>query len=270
LDEIREPIARRPLVTILLAADVHGDHDLEKLSDASLLSKTGLGPNQIDFLIVLGDWGVIWNDDPVWLAKEAQLLAFYDSKPWETLVILGNHEGYARVRRLPISKRYGGTVRRASEKVYILESANIFLLGGMRFFIFDGAESVDKANREDGIDWWAEEIPTSGEVAQATSVLEGVNGCIDFVLTHTCPTDMAEHLLQVDSIFRPKALDPTCRMLSILQGKVQGSPPWFFGHFHVDLCWRNFRCLYEDLLILRMNGESADKEPLPGNLGAPK
>lgn len=254
-------------MNILLAADVHGSHDLEKLSEASILGQIGLDPGQIDYLIVLGDWGVIWNDDPAWLAEEFRLLAFFDSKPWETLVILGNHEGYSRIRRIPLSERHGAPVRRASMKVFILESGNIFTLGGRRFFVFGGAESVDKANRQEGRDWWPEETPSLSDARHAVGVLESVNGEVDFVLTHTCPTEVANHLATVDSIFRPKSLDPTCQVLSALQNQVKGSPPWFFGHFHVDLRWRNFRCLFEDLVVIGLSDESNSQEPLPRKHG---
>lgn len=103
----------------MLTGDVHGDMSISRLDLENVRSK-GLDPAKIDYLIVLGDWGVIWNSGAPSVRLEKELLAEYDAMPWETLVILGNHEGYDRILRLRRTERHGGPVRQVTDKVFIL------------------------------------------------------------------------------------------------------------------------------------------------------
>ena len=228
-------------MSLVFCGDLHGRQEVERLRAV---------PPQTNFLIVLGDWGVVWNDEPASVAEENRLLGIYDAMPWETLVILGNHEGYGRISRLPQMHRHGALVRQVSEKVFVLQNGAIYSVEGYPFLVFGGAESTDRANRSEGNDWWHQEIPTAEDLQRGIASLKRHQGKVDYVLPHTCPTAMAQHLASFDPIFLEKASDRTCTMLSRLEARLSGRPDWFFGHFHVDLSWKNYHCLFEDFHVV--------------------
>ena len=91
-------------MSILVTGDLHRSNDLNRLSRLLEEASQKDIKQNISHLICLGDWGVIWNDEPEWVAEETRLLAIYEGFPWETLVVLGNHEGYERISRLPWSR----------------------------------------------------------------------------------------------------------------------------------------------------------------------
>jgi hypothetical protein len=234
---------------ILLSGDLHGTHDVTRISKRSL-RKRGISPEEISYLIVLGDWGVIWNDDRSSLAEETYLKRWYDSMPWETLVLLGNHEGYDRIETLPWTERHGGQVRQASKRSFILRTGDIYTIGGLKFFIFGGAASVDKDHRIPHKSWWPQEIPNDHDLQRAIRSLEEIRGEIDYVLTHTCPTEMASYLVDQARWLSPKVSDPVCSMLTTLANFATRARQWYFGHFHLDEQWKNYRCLWNDLVVL--------------------
>jgi len=234
---------------ILLSGDTHGDHDFGRLSTRKLKA-TGIDPAEIDYLIVLGDWGVIWGPNPDHIRGERYLKRWYDERPWETLALLGNHEGYDRIEELPWSERHDGPVRQVGEKSFILQSGNIYTIGGLRFFIFGGGASLDKQYRTPHKTWWPQEIPTAEDLQRGIQNLALEYGKVDYVLSHTCPTAMAEHLIDEESWFVAKAADPTCGMLSTLEKHISGPKPWYFGHYHIDYRWKNYQCLWNELVVI--------------------
>ena len=53
-----------------------------------------------DFMIIAGDFGAIWN----WTGNSKEdkyYLDFVNSKPWKTIVVLGNHECYPIYEQMP-------------------------------------------------------------------------------------------------------------------------------------------------------------------------
>ena len=236
---------------MLLCGDLHGDIDFAKLANSNVKSFLGADypPSHV---ISLGDWGVIWNDSAKSLKQEAYLKGWYNDKPWETLVVQGNHEGYDRISRLPVEERYGAPVRKVSDKVFILEHGHIYTIRGQRFFVFGGGDSIDKAYRTQGVSWWPQEIPGRVDFQRALNNLASDDGQVDWVLTHTCPDSVLDHMIAADLLpFKGlKATDPTVKMLTALEGEIKTAKGWFFGHFHLDFQWKHYRCLYQELFRL--------------------
>ncbi len=71
-------------MSILVTGDLHGSKDLNRLSRILAEAFQKDIKQNISHLICLG---VIWNEEPEWLAEETRLLAIY--------------EGYERFSRLP-------------------------------------------------------------------------------------------------------------------------------------------------------------------------
>lgn len=233
---------------IVLCGDLHGQIDYGKLANSEVRRFLD-GEYPPCIVISLGDWGVIWNDSEKSIKQERHLLDWYNEKPWETLVVLGNHEGFDRIGRLPIESRYGAPVRRVSEKVFILAHGNIYTIHNQRFFVFGGGESIDRMFRTPGASWWPEEIPNEADFRRGIQTLASVGGSIDWVLSHTCPRLVVDYMLEAGLLpsSGEKVNDPTVQMLSALEAQIQSVRGWYFGHFHLDFQWRYFHCLYRNL-----------------------
>lgn len=239
-------------MSILISGDLHGDMSLRRVQVPNV-SRQFPDWETIRYLIVVGDWGAIWNDSAASVAQEKLLLAAYDAMPWETLVVLGNHEGYDRIERLPWTTRLGGPVRQASEKVFILQHGNIYTVEGKRFFVFGGGDSIDKGSRKPYLSWWPQEIPTTNDFYRARATLEKSGHEVDYVLTHTVPEKVIDEMRAQGKLLfgNRKFEDPTVRMLDQLEPELTAAKAWYFGHFHSDFTWGKFRCLDEDLVLLR-------------------
>ena len=126
-------------MSLLICGDTHNDYDIRKLYKANLRRNLKSDTAEISHLIVCGDWGAIWNDSLKSLKTERYLVdKFYGARPWETLVLLGNHEGYDRIAKLPWMTRYGAPVQQVSEKIFILQNGNLYTVAGKSFFVFGG------------------------------------------------------------------------------------------------------------------------------------
>jgi len=219
---------------ILLTGDTHGG--VRRLSTNNL-RKNGIAPAEVSHAIILGDFGVIWSGQPS--KQEEYWLTWLDEKPYETLAILGNHEHYERIYNLPQEERYGSPVFRVSDKVFILQHGYKYNIEGNSFFVFGGADSIDKEHRKDRITWWAEEIPTTGDFVRGLETCEENDFEFDYVLTHTAPTSAVAELKRINpatffegsEYYELKGGDPTTKMLESFAEQMRCNR-WYFGHFH--------------------------------------
>ena len=243
-------------MSLLICGDTHGDYDIPKLSRDNLRRNVPAYPHEITHLIICGDWGAIWSGAAHRIEEERELLAFYDAMPWETLVVLGNHEGYDRIAELPWTTRHGAPVQEVTEKIFILQHGNVYTIEGKRFFVFGGGESLDRDRRVEGESWWPQEIPTQADLEWGLASLKAAGGHVDYVLTHTCPQPMAHHMVSVApneykvGTWTGKGADVTVGMLTELQKHMKPPKAWYFGHYHVDHTWKHYRCLYHELALI--------------------
>ena len=243
-------------MSILISGDIHGNQSIGRVQLENVSARF---PDwrSIRYLIVVGDWGAIWNGTPASVAMENQLLAYYDAMPWETLVVLGNHEGYNRISQLPWTTRHGGKMQQASKKVFIFQHGNTYTIEGKRFFVFGGADSIDKGHRTAFESWWPQEIPTMDDFYRARATIAKSGKKIDYVLTHTAPTKVIDEMRAQGKLLfgNIKFEDPTARMLDHLEPELTRAKGWFFGHFHKDFAWGKFRCLDDDLVLLELEAK---------------
>lgn len=185
------------------------------------------------------------------IAAGERLIRWCNRQPCETIALLGNHEGYDRIERLPIVGRFGGSVYRVSERISILQDGNLYTNDGKTFFVFGGGDSVDENRRFPGESWWPQEIPTQKQLKRGLETLCAVDGVVDYVVSHACPRNVLEHMEDKDLlVHRLKVLDPTVDMLTRLWRKLTDYQGWYFGHFHLDFEWRRYRGLWEDRRLL--------------------
>lgn len=210
---------------IYLTGDTHGTIEIGKLSRANLAVER-VEPGEGDFVIILGDFGLVFAPDGQ-SAEERWWLKWLDEKPWTTLFIDGNHENFARLNALPEEEWRGGRVHRVSESVLHLMRAQIFEIDGRSFFTMGGAASHDRQFRKEGRSWWPEELPSEEELARADAALDGCGRRVDYVLTHCAPT-----LVQgrINPTFLP---DRLTEYLQHVRDTTEFGR-WYFGHYHID------------------------------------
>lgn len=196
---------------VIACGDLHGDWG--RINE--LINK-----KKPEVILQCGDFG--W-----WPKLEVKQPVLYGrQKPWalegikyEGTTVLwcdGNHEDhYSLSHEFP----YGsyGRVR------YMCRGSVTILPNGKTVMFFGGAESVDKDQRIQGIDWFPEEVP---RYAEFQKILDMPYDKIDIIVSHTCPMEFN----MVRSV--AKMEDSTRHGLSALLERFKPDQ-WFFGHWHM-------------------------------------
>ena len=151
-----------------------------------------------DIVICAGDFGGVWFGD----SCDDAALDWQESLSFTLAIVCGNHENYDALERYPVKDWHGGKVHRIRPHVLHLMRGQIFELEGYHFFTMGGAKSHDT---EDGIlepgapdferkllmlqrklraryrinhvSWWAQEMPSEEEYAEARRNLSKVDWC---------------------------------------------------------------------------------------------
>ena len=225
---------------IYLTGDTHGTIEIGKLSRANLAVER-VEPGEGDFVIILGDFGLVFAPDGQ-SAEERWWLKWLDEKPWTTLFVDGNHENFARLNALPEEEWRGGRVHRVSESVLHLMRGQIFEIDGRSFFTMGGAASHDRQFRKEGRSWWPEELPSEEELSRADAALDGCGRLVDYVLTHCAPT-----LVQgrINPTFLPDRLTEYLQHVR----DTTAFHRWYFGHYHIDREYDDGFCALYDCVL---------------------
>jgi len=170
---------------LFLTGDMHGYEDIYKLNSKNFPQQKELTKD--DYLIVLGDFGLVWSVNE-FKRDEAYWVDWLSTRKFTTIVVLGNHENYDRILKLPEVDMFGGTVWKYTDSIFILKRGAVYNIHGKKFFTMGGAESIDKNIRIPQISWWKEEIPSYEEFDNGMNALADNNNKVDYVITHTAPT----------------------------------------------------------------------------------
>ena len=199
---------------IYITGDTHGEWDKRKEFLQSL--------NKDDKVICLGDLGWSWD--------EYHIKTFQPKCEW--LSVLGNHENYSIIEKLPVVKKYGGKCRQLKENVFYFMNGEMYKIEGKKFFVFGGALSIDKHWRTPYKDWWPQEQPTQGDFEHAIRTLKKHHWKFDYFLTHTGDTEQVQRVLGRQDTIN----DGTERMIQELKYQVKEHEGYFdyhfFGHLH--------------------------------------
>ena len=258
---------------IFLTGDIHGYRGLARLS-RRMLDYPAFSEGD-DYLIVLGDFGVIWKaaDSGEWdLRYEKYALDWLSRRPWTTLFIDGNHENFDRLDSMDVSTWNGGKVHVINDKVIHLMRGQVYDIDGHSFFTMGGAPSIDKHLRIENVSWWSREVPNDEERQEAISNLDRMGWEVDYVLTHDCPACAYERLGELLGHYYDSSewniwLDEIEKRLSYRK--------WFYGHHHEDFPGEDkFVPLFNEVLNLGSGvvvdryadaGEDFDLMPEPIN-----
>ena len=228
---------------ILVTGDIHGCADIGKLSvKANPIQKE---MNKEDFLIITGDFGLVWNND----AEDLWRRKWLDKKPYTTLFIDGNHENFDLLETFEEVEFCGGKAHKICDSIYHLKRGEMFELQGKKFFTMGGAESHDKDYRTLGVSLWEQELPSDEEYAHALETLQKHNWQADFVLSHCAPSEV-QHEIAVRLGFENEY--PANKLTDFLQ-EIKDKldfKGWYLGHYHTDLTSENdsrINVLYEHI-----------------------
>jgi hypothetical protein len=238
-------------MSIILTGDVHSKI-LERLGDIEYQYPN---LNKESFIIQLGDFGVIWNSldsnrKTRW--NEKNILKYIDRLPYNLLFLPGNHENMDRLfsDEFKDIEMFDSVVKQISDNVFMLKRGYIYKIDGKTIFTMGGGRSVDKEIRlMYNLGWWKEEMPSQEEYQIAIDNLNKVNNKVDLILTHEGPSHIIDILINRGQLMRlpPSPLEI---FLENISQEVKFKK-WYFGHYHMNYKYRNYRCLYEDIVKVK-------------------
>ena len=234
---------------LFLTGDTHAGIDIEKLH---IFNKKHPELTKEDYIIVLGDFGVIWNSLDEFTYD---LINTYEGFNFSTAFVLGNHEGYNLLKTFPKEEWNNGLVRRISDSIIQLENGEIYNISinneELSFFVMGGASSIDKYSRRPGLEWWKDEIPNLS--VRNKSIQNLLNFVLtnktlpNFFLTHTPPADVINKLFP-----RSFEVEEYSQWLNyFLTLKDERKAEWYCGHMHKDVEVENpyLKSLGEDCAV---------------------
>ena len=217
---------------VYVTGDMHGD--AARLSDPALrrLQKN-------DILLVCGDFGFIWDGSDA----EKKRLARIGRQKYTIAFLDGRHENYTLLADYPVMDWHGGRAQIINDRLVHLLRGEIYELEGKTYLCFGGAESQDKDDREPGVNWWKQEMPSDAEYDTCRHNLEAVDYKVDYVLTHDAPSRFLD--------FTALALGESNRLHLFLDEILLKLTyeKWFFGCYHKDVqLSTKSRCVFCDVI----------------------
>ena len=216
---------------IYITGDTHGNVDFDYLKDYF----NNRFVNENDFLIILGDAGIVWSEKENFIDDYAML-------GLNVLFIDGNHENFELLNRFPVVTFNGAKCHKLYENVYHIMRGEIIKLNNKTFFCMGGARSIDKIYRIENISWWKEEDIGFNDIENGLANLKNVQNTVDYVLTHCAPTSIINKMFNYKQDNNTKILE---KFKEIINFKY-----WYFGHYHENKKYDNFEVLYRRIIIL--------------------
>lgn len=247
---------------ILFTGDIHGQHDIHKLTPerwrfGQLLTKD-------DYLIICGDFGCVWKNDE----KDKKLQEWLKEQPWTTLFIDGNHENHFLLKQYPVEIWKGGKIHKINDSIFHLMRGQVFEIDGYKIFTYGGAYSTDRYHREENLDWWKDEIPTKWEEQEAIKNLNRYNNEVDIIITHDIPSTVESELWflprrkmagSFEKVYGINYVNPR-ETYKYFEENINFKY-WFMGHMHED--WkiekdnRIYHLMFNDIVGLNKKEENS-------------
>lgn len=147
-------------MTVYVTGDVHGRAEYGSSRFAFKSWPLGRTLTRDDAVIVAGDFGFVWDGSNA----ERYWLDWFESKPWTTCFVDGNHENHRMLAELPVREWNGGLVHEARPHVLHLMRGEVFDIAGTTVLAMGGAASNDRQYRKEGRSWWPDEMPSEEEM----------------------------------------------------------------------------------------------------------
>lgn len=206
-----------------LFGDTHGEMEIGKIAHHNF--KEGKEFTKNDFLIVLGDWGFLWQNTN----QEKYWLDWMNQKIYNIIIVPGNHENYDAFEKLPIVPFCGDYAYQVRSNIFILLRGRVYIFGGKKFFTMGGAISIDKVNRKERISWWKQEEPSFAEWKKGFDNLKLHNNNVDYIITHDIHETGRVLLYGNDDYKRGSVSAGLEEVRNLTNYKT-----WYCGHHHID------------------------------------
>ena len=199
---------------IYITGDTHGE--MERIKAAKL--------KKHDTLIILGDFGFLWNGGP----EEEKQLAALGKHKGQILFLDGTHENFDLLNTYPVEEFAGGRARHISGNLYQLLRGEIYTIEGKPLFTLGGGTTDDLIVRQEAGRWWPQEKPEAADYENAEKNLAAHGGRVDAILTHEPGFQLCKILKVGDSV--PSSLQAYFDQLQ----KTVEFDQWYFGKWHLD------------------------------------
>lgn len=206
-------------MSLYVCGDTHGGEDLHKLSSKRFPAHD-LTKN--DYVLICGDFGAVWDSGPT----DFYLRRWFCEKPWTTLFVDGNHENHDLLATYPVTEWNGGKVHIISDSIIHLMRGQVFEIDGHKIFTMGGAASHDKEHRRQGVSWWAGEMPSLEEYAEARANLAAHGNRVEYIFSHCAGGRIQD---QLRPYYERDALTDFFDELEEIDYRN-----WYFGHYHMD------------------------------------
>ncbi len=195
---------------IYITRDTHGE--LERLTDKStkVLKK-------FDTLIVLGDFGFVWNnkDREKNLKKIAKL-------PFKVLFIDGYNEDFEALTAYPDVEYRGAAAKEiVADHIYYIKRGEVLCTDDLKILCFGGRDDPTD-------DIFSDYIPSKADFDNCTANLEKHDNAVDYILTHS-PSGNTVRFINLESYTTGNTFD----YLDWVQTNVSYKK-WYFGYYHRD------------------------------------
>lgn len=121
-------------MTVYVTGDVHGRAEYGSSRFAFKNWPLGRTLTRDDVVIVAGDFGFVWDGSNA----EKYWLDWFESKPWTTCFVDGNHENHHALAGLPVREWNGGFVHEARPHVLHLMRGEVFDIDGLTVLAMGG------------------------------------------------------------------------------------------------------------------------------------
>ena len=206
---------------IYVTGDLHGHHDMEKLDETHFPEQHLL--TKKDYVIVCGDFSLVWSNSE----KVLYWRNWFNSKPFTTLFVDGNHENFDLLNKYEIQNWSGGKVHFISDSIIHLMRGQIFQIGKYKVFTMGGATSVDKEYRIPGVTWWEEEQPSENELIEARENLFKCGYEVDYIISHSASNRIISKMGFAEEDTK------LVKLFDEIDENVKFKH-WYFGHYHND------------------------------------
>lgn len=152
-------------------------------------------------------------------------------------VLGGNHDNYEE----------DAEGRFVWQPKHFLGDFGTYSVAGYDFFFLRGGNSIDRAYRDEGLDWWPREQISYAEARTALELYESLKP--EYVITHECPVGIID-FVSPGKTWDGEYIRPSMTAQLLQQMWELHKPKvWYFGHHHID--WKadvlgtTFQCLNE-------------------------
>lgn len=216
---------------IYITGDTHGELEKFKTKEFKKLKKT-------DYLIILGDFGFIWDGSKA----EKSKLKWLSKRRYKILFLTGTHDNYDKIEEYKMVDFKGVSARKIAENIYRLENGEVYDIEGNKIFACGGGQSDDIGTREEGKTWWPSEMP---DLELLKEKREKIGDEVDFIVSHTAPLTIKEFIFLKNTEYDHLEL-----FLNEIS-KTVDFDRWYFGRYHMDKpIGGKYTAVYNSLLKL--------------------